>query len=118
MTPPTPSATPLPPAAAWPPGTVAVPTAQDLLRYPQFAIALASLELPPGSRIVLQPGVNVAQGRTRLLEQAVGDWVLFLDDDQTFPPDLLRRLLAEGRDVVAALTVKKAPPWDPPVALG
>jgi len=39
------------------------------------------------------------------------DWLLFLDDDSVFAPDLLTRLLARDVDVVGALYLRRARPF-------
>lgn len=39
-----------------------------------------------------------------------GDYLLFIDSDQTFPPDTLCRLVAHDKDIVAALVTAKQPP--------
>jgi GT2 family glycosyltransferase len=41
------------------------------------------------------------------------DWLVQLDDDATFPPDLLRRLLAHDKDVVTALAYQRKIPHLP-----
>ena len=38
------------------------------------------------------------------------DWLVQLDDDATFPPDLVRRLLAHDKDVVCALAYQRKVP--------
>lgn len=38
------------------------------------------------------------------------DWIVQLDDDATFPPDLLRRLLSHNKEVVCALAYTRVPP--------
>lgn len=38
------------------------------------------------------------------------DWLVQLDDDATFPTDVLRRLLAHQKDVVCALAYQRRPP--------
>lgn len=38
------------------------------------------------------------------------DWLVQLDDDATFPPDLIRRLLSHQKDVVCALAYQRKPP--------
>lgn len=37
------------------------------------------------------------------------DWLIMIDDDATFPPDLVRRLLSHNKDVVAALAYQRLP---------
>jgi GT2 family glycosyltransferase len=41
------------------------------------------------------------------------DWLVQLDDDATFPTDLLRRLLAHQKDVVCALAYQRRAPFLP-----
>jgi GT2 family glycosyltransferase len=38
------------------------------------------------------------------------DWVLQLDNDAIFPPDVIRRLLAHDREIVTALAYQRKPP--------
>ncbi len=38
------------------------------------------------------------------------DWLVQLDDDAIFPPDLVRRLLSHRKDVVCALAYQRRPP--------
>jgi len=38
------------------------------------------------------------------------DWLVQLDDDATFPSDVLRRLLSHNKDVVCALAYQRKPP--------
>lgn len=39
------------------------------------------------------------------------EWLVQLDDDATFPPDLIRRLLSHEKDVVCALAYQRRPPF-------
>jgi GT2 family glycosyltransferase len=39
------------------------------------------------------------------------DWLVQIDDDATFPDDLLRRLLSHQKDVVCALAYQRRPPY-------
>lgn len=41
------------------------------------------------------------------------DWLVQLDDDATFPEDLIRRLLSHGKEVVTALAYQRKPPHLP-----
>lgn len=102
-------------AADFPVGTIAITTALEVMRYPQFCIALDALRRPPGTVTMYKPGANVAESRNVLIREALGEWIFFMDDDHTFPDDVLLRLLADDVDVVGTLCLKKAPPWDPPV---
>lgn len=39
------------------------------------------------------------------------DWLVQFDDDATFPPDVLKRLLSHQKDVVCALAYQRKPPY-------
>jgi Glycosyl transferase family 2 len=41
------------------------------------------------------------------------DWLVMVDDDATFPPDVLRKLLGHQRDAVCALAYQRKPPYRP-----
>lgn len=41
------------------------------------------------------------------------DWLVQLDDDATFPPDVIRRLLSHNKPVVTALAYQRKPPHLP-----
>ena len=48
-------------------------------------------------------GYTVAENRNYIVVQALNakcDWLLFVDDDMTFPPDTLERLLAHGKRII------------------
>lgn len=61
----------------------------------------------------------LAQARTALwrgAEEARADYLLFIDADQTFPPDALLRLLSRKLPVVGAHSAQRVP--GPPVSCG
>lgn len=72
-------------------------------------------QIPPGKHrwdpsIQKQRRSVLARGRNYLLSRALGeqDWVLWLDVDIIeYPPDLLQRLLATGKDIVQPHCVKE-----------
>ena len=85
--------------------------AQQTARYSAFAVCLTQLRTPPNTKVDWVFTTDVAGGRNTLVKRALdigSEWVLFLDDDQSFPPDLLLKLLAHERDVVSALYVQRA----------
>ena len=64
------------------------------------------------------PGVSIHDlARNAVVESARGDWVLMLDSDHAFDPDLCARLLnvsdATGADVVTGLYQYRRPPHSP-----
>lgn len=58
-----------------------------------------------------------AHARNTLADQMMGDWLLMLDTDHVFEPDLLARMLdrfnGEGLDVLTGLYQMKVPPFAP-----
>jgi GT2 family glycosyltransferase len=71
--------------------------------------------LPPGTprwagAVQLERRAALARSRNHLLFRALGDcdWALWLDVDVVeYPPDIVERLLAAGRDIVQPNCVKK-----------
>jgi len=41
------------------------------------------------------------------------EYLLFLDTDMTFPPDMVPRLIGAGKDVISGVYFKKRPPYAP-----
>jgi GT2 family glycosyltransferase len=55
----------------------------------------------------------IAQARQVVADYATDqgfDWIVQLDDDATFPEDLIRRLLSHQKEIVCALAYGRAPP--------
>jgi succinoglycan biosynthesis protein ExoM len=48
-------------------------------------------------RYIHAPYRNISVARNACLDAAEGDWIAFIDDDETAPPDWLARLLAAAR---------------------
>lgn len=64
----------------------------------------------------LEPLSLVYIARERIVEVAIMgkyDYVLFLDSDMVFTPDLLRRLLKANKDIVSGLAFMRKPPYSP-----
>jgi glycosyltransferase involved in cell wall biosynthesis len=93
-------------------GTVAV-ASQALARFHAFTQCYRRLETPADWAHASHHCYDTAYGRNRLVKLAVGDHILFLDDDVTFPPDLLARLLKHRVPVVGGLYLKKTHPFTP-----
>jgi glycosyltransferase involved in cell wall biosynthesis len=93
-------------------GTIGVVTA-DQARYNKFTHSYINLTPPGPIKPIWKSGTNIAQARNQILREAVGDWVWFLDDDMTFEPDCLKRLLSWDVPIVAPLCLMRFPPFPP-----
>jgi hypothetical protein len=104
-----------------PPGTVALLCAGHA-RYTQVLQCFMALDLPPGTRThIYGGGVDVPHNRNEIVSTFQGDWLLMIDDDQLFTPDLamrlLRRLDQPRVDVVVPLILRRGPPHEPVLEL-
>lgn len=94
-----------------PPGLVGVPCVAWM--WTASVQCFMALDLPAGSRMLLDPGGgSVATKRERLVDALLArpelEWLLFLDSDMTCAPDIARRLLEVDADVAAAvMTTRK-----------
>ncbi len=96
-----------------PAGTIAYCSREDHW-YPAFGHALAALaKQHPDVRLLHMSGTCIADSRNEAVAQMAGAWILFLDSDLVFAPDLLTRLLAADVPVVQALMLGRHPPHDP-----
>jgi GT2 family glycosyltransferase len=81
-----------------------------------FFASLLSLKQAPGVGFSFHPmrRVPIHLARQMIADYALDqgfDYLVQLDDDATFPPDLLRRFLAHDKDVVCALAYQRKPPY-------
>jgi len=95
------------------PGTIVL-LSSVLGRYSATAQCLLDLDRPAGSRVLWQAGgLNIPANRNDIGRDFVGDWLLMMDDDHTFQPDLLRRLLShftdDRVDIVVPVVLMKVP---------
>lgn len=90
--------------------------ADHAARYTWFNQSLAALDKPDGTTVEWRTGANRGASRDSLARQCLDenrDWILYLDDDQAFPPDVLTRLLSHQQPVVSALIVQRGQPFLP-----
>jgi hypothetical protein len=69
----------------------------------QLLIVTAKQAPELGLAVLMFGGSDLAFNRERLVEDALSqgaDWILWLDSDQTFPPDTLLRLLSAQKPVI------------------
>lgn len=90
--------------------------AQDNARYTMFMASVMLMQHPPNTQIEFGLSSDRIAGRNKVAEKALergAEWLLFLDDDHTFPTDLLPRLLAHDLPVVGALYLQRMQPFSP-----
>lgn len=96
-------------------GVVCVP-ANDSARYHFFTFSLTSLVAPVNTQIRSALGSDRIRGRNRLVTESLAqgaEWILFLDDDHAFGPNLLARLLSHDKPIVASLYLQRQFPFRP-----
>jgi len=96
-------------------GTVGV-IADMAGRYTMFSQALIALRAPVNTAIDWEIGADRGRSRNNLVQRSLdrgSEWILFLDDDHTFPPTLLTGLLAREQPVVASLYLQRTDPFLP-----
>lgn len=85
-------------------------------RYPEFYDDLTFLNRPHAAFFSHHSGPYVPINRNALCQEAIDndcEWLLMIDDDHRFAPDLLERLLAHEADVVVPLVLKRQAPYLP-----
>jgi len=85
-------------------------------RYIAFTICITSLRVPPNTSIQWAIGSDRVVGRNKLVKAALAsgaEWLFFLDDDHAFEPDILLRLLAHEKPIVASLYLQRIKPFSP-----
>ena len=95
-----------------PAGTVIVPS-QSLTRYAEFWVCLESLQVPAGTRLIVQMGADIPHQLNEGIRQMVGEWVWILGDDHTFAPGTLLKLLDRNVDVILPIVPRRSPPYKP-----
>ena len=81
-------------------------------RYVDFHIAMESLVVPKGTKFIHARGGSSAKNQNIGVRNREGGWVWFIDDDHTFTPDILLRLLAWNKPIVAPLCPMRYPPFE------
>jgi hypothetical protein len=96
-------------------GTVGL-IADTLARYTFFYQCLTQLQLPPNTVLDYELGADRGRSRNNLVRRSLergSEWILFLDDDHTFSPMLLKGLLSRELPVVASLYLRRSDPFFP-----
>lgn len=90
--------------------------ANDSGRYTMFTVCLTKLHNPVNTTIQFALTSDRIVGRNTLTRMALeqgAEWLMFLDDDHVFPPELLTRLLAHDVAIVGALYMQRQVPFAP-----
>jgi len=96
-------------------GAIGVPTSEQG-RWSGFWQCLEELDRPADTKVLHVRGSSPARNRNVIAQTALeggAEWVFWLDDDLTFRPDTLTRLLARSVDVVCGLSLRRQPPFLP-----
>ena len=92
------------------PGTIVLPT-NHLGRFGQFETALEALIVPENTHLFRVRSGSSALNANIGTRDRTGAWVWFIGDDHTFEPNVLMRLLAHNKDIVAPLVPMRFPPF-------
>jgi hypothetical protein len=94
-----------------PPGTVAYISANNA-RYSDFYDGLEQLRVPNGTVLAKSVLYNAARNRNEVSHLALGEWILYLDDDHVWEPNLLLNLLDRNVDIVGPPYCRRYPPFE------
>lgn len=97
--------------------TVGIPTA-SMYFHQKFMQSLMSLQYPSNTDAFhsIVTGYQLPFARNRIVEEVLknnSDYLLFIDADMVFPPDLLLRLIKHDKDLVNALAFRRITPHYP-----
>lgn len=89
------------------PGDYSAGFGESLMDLLQYDVATHRRVVEGGGRISFRASANLATPRNRVVEKFLeygkADWLLFLDSDMTFDPDLVERLLEHADPVEAPI---------------
>jgi hypothetical protein len=99
------------------PGTIVVAAANQP-RFHEFNYSMERLQVPGGTRYLIERGCDITQNFNDGIRRSTGGWIWFLGDDHAFQPDMLLRLLKHNVPVVIPPTNCKTHPWLPCIMHG
>ena len=100
-----------------PQGTIVVAAALQP-RYYEFQMSLENLQVPAGTKLLIERSCDITQNFNKGIQQMQGEWAWFLGDDHSFGHDLLLKFLDHKVDVVVPITPCKVIPWMPCIMHG
>jgi glycosyltransferase involved in cell wall biosynthesis len=97
--------------------TIGIPSSTEFL-HRHFVESLINLKYPEKTDVQFccVYGLQLPFARNRIVDEALennSDYLLFLDADMIFPPDLLTRLVFHNVDIVNALAFRRIEPHYP-----
>ena len=100
---------------------ICIPTRGEMKT--QTVLSLIGLRPPPDVQVTITAWTSssIVLNRGRLLARAReegADYILWIDSDQTFPPDTVQRLLSHSLPFVGANIPKRSPPFLPTAIKG
>lgn len=93
---------------------IAVPC-MDMV-HASFAQSLASLNKVGQCMVNFSVGSLIYDSRNKLAAKAMkeeADYILWLDSDMVFSPDLLEKLIDDDKDMVSGIYFRRTSPWTP-----
>lgn len=92
--------------------------ADSTSRYTEFTECLLGLttRMPVNTQVRFKVGPDRGVSRDWLVADSLergSEWILFLDDDHSFPPTLLMQLLSHDQPIVASLYLQRKNPFNP-----
>ena len=94
-------------------GTIAIPRGHFGAPWPFIESLVGYLETKPDVRIMFREGALIEENRNTLLNLFWGDWIFFIDDDMTFSPQDVERIISLDQDIVCGLYFKGSVPHEP-----
>lgn len=95
--------------------SIGIPT-NGIIDY-RMASSLAALKVPDQTRIIWIPRVMIDTARNLIVEKTLEEpsytHILFIDDDQVFPPETLNKLLSHNKNIVGAQIFKRREMYEP-----
>lgn len=88
----------------------------ELARFSETYASLMGLRKPPGTIFMQCRSMSIADNWNqiaRMFMESSAEWLFLTNDDQTYAPDTLIRLLARNVDVVTGLYLSRAFPFSP-----
>jgi len=98
-------------------GSVGI-VADSTARYTEFTECLLGLttRMPVNTQVRFKVGPDRGVSRDWLVADSLergSEWIMFLDDDHSFSPNLLMQLLSHEEPIVASLYLLRQPPFWP-----